>query len=196
MSLNAFIWASGLPMDLVGHSAYRVLLKYADRADPKGKTAWATSSTLAEELGCSTRTIQRAVRELVVAGLLVEGDQRHVAHLRGDRKPVVYDLNLTNETPPQLSLDDTTSSVVPHDTTNMSRGDRSGLHDTTSGVAYRTVLEQSNSNNVTTEQVSPREVWSTLECPGDWKTKTHQLGQFGKCIHCHEKPASWIEGAA
>lgn len=92
MSLEAYIWAADLPLNVCSATAYRVLIKYADCADKYGYRAWRSERELADELGCSTRTIRRARAELVEAGLISVGDQRYVAHLRGDRRPIVYDL--------------------------------------------------------------------------------------------------------
>lgn len=154
MSLNAFIWTSNLPLDIVGPTAFRILLKYADRVDKHGRAAWYTTTDLAEELGCSPRTVQRAIRELVQSGLIQEGDQRFVSHLRGDRRPTVYDINLGAQIAPRLTIedvDDTTPDDTPHGVTNMSRGDNLGPHGVTTGVAHRTVIEHIKSNNLSTE---------------------------------------------
>lgn len=143
MSLNAYVWAASLPLDLLSATAFRVLLKYADGADQHGRTAWRTAAEVAVELQCSPRTVQRAIRELVAQGILIEGDQSYVAHIRADRRPVVFDINMTGMLPQQLPIG-TTPSVTPHGTTDSARYDRSGLHDTTAAVAHRTVIEPSN----------------------------------------------------
>lgn len=140
MSLNAYIWAANLPLNVVSSTAFRVLLKYADRADERGLTSWHTAGGLADMLGCSKRTAQRAIAELVECGLLVEGDQRFVSHLRGDRRPVVYDLPMSAEVQAQLP-----GYGFPNDTTKLSprgeRYDRFGHDDTTPAVALGTVIE-------------------------------------------------------
>lgn len=105
MSLEAYIWACDLRLDECSATSFRVLLKYADRADRFGYTAWRSVSDMADELGCSTRTIQRAIRELEEKGLMSRGDQRYVQHIRADRRPVVYDV----ETPAKKMRDATTS---------------------------------------------------------------------------------------
>lgn len=148
MSLNAYIWASSLPLDLTGPTAFRVLLKYADRVDERGRTAWWKAIDLAYELGCSERTAQRAVRELIDKGLLIEGDQRFVQHIRGGQRPVVYDINMSPNPAPRLALGDTTPSDVADGSSYDNR--RSGA--TTTVVAHRTVIEPNNSStNVSTE---------------------------------------------
>lgn len=141
MSLAAYIWAADLPLNLVGPTAYRVLLKYADRADEHGRTAWWKARDLAEHFGCDVRTAQRAVRELRDAGLLLEGDQRHVQHLRGDRRPTVYDLAMRPTAAARFDLgdaaDDTTATVTP----SRSRYGKRRPNDTATAVAHRTVIE-------------------------------------------------------
>lgn len=101
MSLEAYIWAGNLRLDECDGTAFRVLLKYADRADKYGRTAWYKASDLAEELGCHRSTIQRAIAELLAAGLMSKGDQRFVAHIPANYRPVVYDL----ETPAKKMQD-------------------------------------------------------------------------------------------
>lgn len=92
MSLEAYIWAGSLPVGVCSGTAFRVLLKYADRVDSHGRAGWFTAATLADELECSERTVRRAIRELLDVGLMSEGDQRFVAHIRGNHRPIVYDL--------------------------------------------------------------------------------------------------------
>ena len=144
MSLNAYVWAGQLPLDITSATAFRVLLKMADVADADGRGVWLTTSRMAEELGCSVRTVQRAVKELQLAGLIHEGDKRAVAHIRSDRRPTVYDLNMTAETAPQIDLDGVTK-MSSHGVTKMSRGDKSVHNGVTTVVAHRTVTKPLNS---------------------------------------------------
>lgn len=135
MSLEAYTWAASLPLNVCSAAGYRVLLMLADRVDPVGYCAWPSIVGMAETLECSSRTVQRALRELVDAGLIRKGDQRHVDHIRPDRRPTVYDL-LT----PALKYLESRGDipVTPSD----SRGDRSRPHGVTTAVA-RTVLKPS-----------------------------------------------------
>lgn len=176
MSLNAYVWAASLPLDIVGPTAFRVLLKYADRVDQYGRAGWYNTAELAEQLGCHPRTVQRATRELLDRGLMVEGDQRFVKHIRGDRRPTVYNLNLSTVVAPRLEVeedeetgDDTTPSVTPHGTTDMSRHGNPVPHATTSAVAHRTVNKPSiTSTSVTTEgaeNVAPHRRYTVPAAP-------------------------------
>lgn len=90
MSLLAMVWAAELPANACSGTAFRVLLKYADHADSDGCGAYISESRLADTLQVSERTIRRARRELVDAGLLAPGDQRRVEHMT--YKPRVYDV--------------------------------------------------------------------------------------------------------
>lgn len=93
MSLAAYMWVADLPLNACSSTAFRVLLKYADRVDELGYHGWHTEDFLADTLECSTRTIRRARLELVEHGLLrVSSKQDAVEHFRSDRRPKVYDV--------------------------------------------------------------------------------------------------------
>ncbi|MCK2028108.1 helix-turn-helix domain-containing protein [Microbacterium sp. SSW1-47] len=165
MSLEAFIWVSKLPLDVVPPTAFRVLLLLANHAHSDGRNVWRKKSELANELGCSLRTVERAFRDLRVRGLIKHGDQRLTEHLRNDRKPVVFDLNFEfgreySEAPlfangPTTAVGasashDPTTVVGSHGPTNLSRPDEIRTNDPTTVVAHRTVIEPSNSSLVST----------------------------------------------
>lgn len=96
-----------------------VLVALADYADPAGRGAWPSASTLADRLGVTVRAVRRSIAALEAAALIERGDQRHVEHYRGDRRPVVYDLALEGR---QTYLaDDGELRVEPH------RHDRHGV---------------------------------------------------------------------
>lgn len=128
MSLNAYIWAADLPLSACSGTAHRVLLKLADRADELGYGAFPKLETIAETLGCSKRTVQRAIRELLDAGLIREGDQSFVDHLDARYRPTVYDV-LTWALQYAESRGD--NCVTP----KRSRGDKKGQLGVTTGVA-------------------------------------------------------------
>lgn len=95
MSLRAMLWALyDAPTDDLPAGAFRVLLALADHADDRGWNAWPSANTLAGNLRYSRRTVLRHLAALRDAGLIYEGDQRCVEHIRGDRRPVVYNLDL------------------------------------------------------------------------------------------------------
>lgn len=144
MSLEAYIWAANLPLSRCNGTPFRVLLQLADRADGLGYGAYPHVSTIAEILECSERTVQRALRELVAAELIREGDQRYVQHLDARYRPTVYDVLTT-------ALQYTEARGDNRVTPKRSRGDRSGRPGVTSAVALRTAQEP-------TYQHSPREL--------------------------------------
>lgn len=161
MSLEAFIWVSRLPVDACGPKPFRVLLLLADHAHRDGRNVWRKNSEIAGELGCSVRTVERAITELKMVGLIREGDQRLVQHLRGDRRPKVYDLNFEYG----KSYDAPTTLVGAYDPTDLSRPDETGRHGPTTVVAHRTVKEPS----VKTSQRNhtPHVGSSGLPCDGE-----------------------------
>ncbi|WP_341935522.1 helix-turn-helix domain-containing protein [Microbacterium sp. LWO14-1.2] len=134
MSLNAYIWAADLPLSRCNGTAHRVLLKLADRADELGYGAYPKLANIAETLECSTRTVQRAIRELLAEGLIREGDQSYVQHLDPRYRPTVYDVMTWAL---QYSESRGDNRVTPSE----SRGDSHGPSGVTTGVALRTVHE-------------------------------------------------------
>lgn len=74
-----------------------ILVGYGNHAHKNGRNAWASKVTIAEYADCDTRTVQRQVKRLVADGWIREGDQEQVAHIRADRRPVVYDLAMNDE---------------------------------------------------------------------------------------------------
>lgn len=132
MSLNAYVWAADLPLRRCSGTAHRVLLKLADRADDLGYGAYPGVQGIADSLECSTRTVQRAIRELLDEGLIRVGDQRYVEHFDPRYRPVVYDVltwALLYAEERGHSRGDT--CVTPDD----SRGDRNRRSGVTTGVA-------------------------------------------------------------
>lgn len=93
MSWQASDWMDSLAYDVAKPLATRMLLKLANVAAQDGTRAYRNSWEVASELGVDRRSIMRALRELEAAQLIHKGDQRVVAHIRGDRRPTVYDLN-------------------------------------------------------------------------------------------------------
>lgn len=146
MSLEAQVWIAQLPLDVCSIAEYRVLHKLADVAAKDGTRAWRNVSSrngdgMAEELECSARTVQRALRSLEVLGLIERGDQHFVAHIRSDRRPTVWNLPLGRwvKAAPTPELDGVTPDVAPPGPVdNPPRGDRSGLHGVTPAVAVGT----------------------------------------------------------
>jgi hypothetical protein len=91
-------WALSLPTEsLKDSSARHVLLCLANYAGSSGTGAFPSASTLAQDTGLSERTVRYKLDDLEKSGLIQKGNQAIAAvHIdRHDRRPVVYDLQLS-----------------------------------------------------------------------------------------------------
>jgi hypothetical protein len=144
VSWQATAWADSLPYDtLQSYLAYRVLIKLCNNADEHGRTTWRSKKELSVELGVSERSVQRAMRELEQALLILPGDQEYVRHIRADRRPKVYDMNLQYREQtftPELPIEAPSDGETGLSTGDL-RGDNWGLNGETTAVAHRTILE-------------------------------------------------------
>lgn len=96
MSSDALRWA--LSRKLTGPlpaETRLVLVALAEHANPDGEGAWPGVARLADTIGVSERTVRRQLAHLEGLGLIRRGDQRHVDHYPANRRPVVYDLDIT-----------------------------------------------------------------------------------------------------
>lgn len=73
------------------------LMGLANHADMDGSACYPSLDTLARYTGKTTRQVRRDLRLLEVAGAIRLGDQSRARHLRGDRRPTVYDLAMPRE---------------------------------------------------------------------------------------------------
>lgn len=100
MSLRATQWAlydAPTDLDLV---EFRLLMGIADNVDSQGRGFGKSVATIMEEIfhgQVSERTIRNRLGKLRERGILVPGDQRLVAYLPGNRRPIVYDLNMSGQ---------------------------------------------------------------------------------------------------
>lgn len=94
MSLAATTWALH---DAPTTSAQELVILWAmaDVAHSDGTASFQKQATLAKFGRCDERTVRRHLKTLEERGLIRRGDQRLVAHLPGDKRPVVWDLNLS-----------------------------------------------------------------------------------------------------
>lgn len=92
MSLQAMVWA--LEVNVTDPLAKLVLLALANEASKTGGGAYPSQQTIADTVPCGIATVQRKVRDLEAAGLIVRGDQELVSHYPSNRRPVVWDLPL------------------------------------------------------------------------------------------------------
>lgn len=95
MSIEAL--AAVLNMDFGDSTRKLVALGLANHADRDGSNAWPAMKTLADYANCSTRTAQRHVAALLSEGFIREGDQGKVTHLDPRRRPIVYDVALSQD---------------------------------------------------------------------------------------------------
>lgn len=102
MSWYVMAWAEHASVANVYERALLTLM--AHRSEDDGTRVYVSVETMAEYCMCNERTIQRTLRAFEERGVIVEGDQRHVAHLPADRRPVVYDLMVPAESYPADGL--------------------------------------------------------------------------------------------
>ncbi len=91
MSLEAMAWVFQHAPNLKPHWAM-TLMGLANHADELGKGARPSQATLAWYCQKDERNIRRDLDAMEDAGLIRKGDQRMVAHLPPDKRPVVWDL--------------------------------------------------------------------------------------------------------
>ncbi|MFD9950555.1 helix-turn-helix domain-containing protein [Nonomuraea sp. NPDC059023] len=91
MSTQAMVWALEDAPD-VPAQALGVLMGLANHADEHGRGAYPEQATLAEYARKSGRQARTDLTRLEELGLIRRGDQSLVAHLREDRRPVVWDV--------------------------------------------------------------------------------------------------------
>jgi hypothetical protein len=180
----------------------RVLLKLANVADPEGKRAFRTKAVMASELGVTPRSIQRALNDLQSAHLIQPGDQLYVAHLRADKRPVVYDLNFrfrqqfAQPELPEWDGETPFPTAPASGETELSTGetavDHQGTVNSNRDSKNLTNLNASESNEEPFGPPSePLRDWYAERCPGDWQhpdNPTHELGGSGACTRCFERP--------
>lgn len=90
MSWYASAWAEKVRVASIYERA--ILTYMAHRAKKDGTEAYPSASTIADYACSDTRTVRRHIDNLLARGLIAEGNQKAAAHIRKDRRPVVYDL--------------------------------------------------------------------------------------------------------
>lgn len=182
-------WASELPYAACGALPFRVLLKLADVASKDGTRAWRAvggSDGIAAELGVSPRSVQRCLAELRTAGLIRPGDQRHVAAIRADRRPTVYDLALQDVQLVDSDLLDDENLRGDNPVDNFPRGDTEPCHGVTAAVAI-------TSNLLTkTKEASHVGNRARVQLPCTTTGQRHRLSPAqGRCADCLLPPSEW-----
>lgn len=161
MSTTAVSWA--LYDAPAGDPTARLILTHlAEHADRDGRGAYPSVPTIAEDVEVSVRTVRRHLDSLEGRGLIRRGDQQLVSHYPADRRPVVWDLNLSTRRergdkksprsgrPPQERGD---SHVIPPDgngvtpvTERGDTGDQNGVTPVSPKPSTQTILTPTESN--------------------------------------------------
>lgn len=111
LSIRAVLWvldeAPDVPAPLVS-----TLIGIARHADESGRNSYPSQTLLARYTRKTVRQVRKDLAALVEKGLIrVADDQGAAAHIRGDRRPVVYDLPCGIDRP--NGRNSTTGRVVP-----------------------------------------------------------------------------------
>lgn len=175
MSIQALTWVIyGASAD-IKYAAFRTLLVLADHADPQGKGAYPSRSTISRLTGYSVRTVSYALKSLEASGLISRGDQRIVSNL-GGYKPTVWNLNMGRgaKTAPL----ENTEPAVQHDCTPPVQTDctpevQTAVQKTRTGV--QTGVQHDCTRTISKEEpyIEPREsnprARKPTPIPTDWK---------------------------
>ena len=97
MSLQAMQWAmSKAPIKRNAAQCRNrlVLVALADRYNDDTGVCWPSIKTISKDIGVSVPTVHKAIRALEETGLIARGNPRWVDHMRPDRRPTVWTLNL------------------------------------------------------------------------------------------------------
>lgn len=147
MSWQASDAIDHLPYDIVGHLAFRVLLKLSNVAAQDGTRAFRSKWEMARELGVSERSIQRALAELEAANCIRKGDQKYTSHIRGGYRPTVYDIVMSRAQgglpPLPDGLEEDTNPGETRGETEISTGAPGETRGETTAVVHRELRELS-----------------------------------------------------
>ena len=131
MSLKAITWVmENAPVE--SPTEMVILYALADRAHDDGSSAWPSYQWIADRAVCSRRTVIRHIKAMEERGLIRRGDQRFVQHLPSDKRPTVWNLNLSLRRP--TKPDAGCQSVTP-DVSGVSPEVPAGCHPVQSGVS-------------------------------------------------------------
>lgn len=181
-----------LSYDIVKPLAYRVLVKLANVADQTGKRAFRSKWEMADELGVSERSIQRALQELEQLHIIRKGDQKYTAHLRGGYRPTVYDINMSfaddvahaGVQPLDDGLSDTLEAGETRGETEFSTAPGGETRGETTVVVHRELRELTTKTKkeALVPDVSAREVMLRSKCAAPY-TRHEYDDLSGICIH-------------
>ena len=167
MSLKAIIWVmEEAPVEDQGELA--VLYALADRANDDGTTAYPSQAWIAHRARCTDRTVRNILRKLELRGVIKKGNPSFVEHIRKDRRPTVWDLNLHMQRP-ENSSDRKVTTARPES------------HDSTTGKSRQHDRKPvSDEPSVNPPEPSMNRPWESLR---DWSPT---VGQWQKLKEKHE----------
>jgi hypothetical protein len=126
MSIQAISWAIEDAPDVPPHLV-STLIGLANHADRNGRGAYPSQETLSHYNRKTERQTKRDLDDLQSLGLIRQGDQRFVLHVRPDRRPIVWDLALE-----RVKARGDTDVTSPNGVTpRVERGDIQGRHGVT-----------------------------------------------------------------
>jgi hypothetical protein len=128
MSIQAITWALEDAPDVPPHLV-ATLLGLANHAGRDGRGTFPSKETLTLYNRKTTRQTKRDLDELQSLGLIRQGDQRFLAHVRPDRRPMVWDLAMERV---RERGDVDVTSQANGVTYRVERGDIQGHHGVTS----------------------------------------------------------------
>lgn len=190
MSLEAIQWAL-FDAPTKNPAEQVILTVMADRSGQDGRGfegCWASQAWIAESVGLSISTVKRHLRNMESRGLIYRGDQSLTAHLRPDRRPVVWNLNPSLRRPKEPPAEpENGGSNQPNSTGGQNEppltGDRTGGHLRPNGgsqVSYkpsRPVHEPSNPPSSPPRGDSPRPQRGAY-LPDDWQPDPGNLARL------------------
>lgn len=97
MSIEAMSFVLNLRMGKGNQTRKLILLGLANHADRYGQRVFPSAETVAEYADCDERSVRRNVTWLIQNGYIREGDQQLVAHYRRDRRPIVYEVAMSEQ---------------------------------------------------------------------------------------------------
>ena len=98
MSLRALLWVME-DAPVISQGELAVLYALAERANDQGKCAWPSQAWIAGRARCTDRTVRNHLRALEGRGLIKKGNPQFVAHISPDRRPTVWDLDMSLKRP-------------------------------------------------------------------------------------------------
>lgn len=160
MSINVsnYVW------DLTFGNATRklVLLRFADHAHDDGTASWCGIPKVAKFAECDERTVKRHVKWLYEHGYLTEGDQELVAHYPKNKRPIVYNISLSDAQRAEWEVLNASGGA-----TRRERATAAGFKGSEQRAANKAAAEAANGQVSGGDNLSPQEVASTPVVGGD-----------------------------